>query len=869
MAIARLSRLYGDNLGAFVAVAFGASADPDLALKNFERWLAASSSPETQLSFLAAQPSSARPLGTALGASQHLADQLIQNPELAHLLFDRSSLDRPVRADTIIQEGLNLLKSADSFSHALDRLRFLKQRWHLPIVVNDLQESWSPETVWAALSELADAIMHLATRVVWQHQGLEDSVPWPPIAVVAYGKLGGHEINYSSDVDLAYVHDDDLDPSHAAKVSKMCEQLGRALGDRMGRGALYRVDLRLRPYGRAGPIVRSMRSVEAYFAAHAEVWERQALLRSRVVVGEPAMVERWDRLRLEHSFPARISEVAVREMVATRGRIEELAEGDDLKRGPGGIRDVEFLVQAIQMVHGHAVPDLRVRPTIGALRAMDTHGILDHATVSTLIASYRFLRQLEHRCQIVGDQQTHTLPKGHDARHHLAKLMGLDGWSELENRLEVHRKSTRSLYESVLGFAEPSVSPRTVVGDRMGSHASTVLQWFDVFPESDAFYMSLAENEGSLGRIERILRASPLLVQAFKQSLPLTEALASGEIEEDQGSATSLEQLPLDASPETLARTLRNRWLAAHAAWVLDGDLPLWSTLSNIYDAFLRHCARRLYLSFDIVALGSYAASELVPLSDLDLVFLVEDPRLHPQAEFQAQQLMALVRSLRRYEAPASLDLRLRPEGGKGLLVRTYEGFQTYELESMELWERFALGRSRSVSGSSNAEALVRKASYAVPLTPERLQELVAMKRRIETERVLPTQFHRHVKLGFGGLGDIEWFVQLHQMRYPTASRAGLHVATEERIRELARAQLINAVESEALTNALRYLLRVRTRLQLLGFEADLIPENPDKLERLARLEGYDDPNAFLAHHEGVIGQVRSIYAGGLERLGA
>lgn len=856
-------------MAAFASSAFGAAAAPDLALKNFERWLTASSSPETLLAFLAAQPVAARPLGTALGASQHLADQLIQNPELAHLLFDRSALDRPVCADAIIEEGLNLLKSTDSFTHALDRLRFLKQRWHLPIVVNDLQESWTPETVWAALSELSDAVLHLATRVVWQHHGLENAIPWPPIAVVAYGKLGGHEVNYSSDVDLAYVHSDDLDPSLVSKLSKMCEQLGRALGDRMGRGALYRVDLRLRPYGRAGPIVRSMRSVEAYFAAHAEVWERQALLRSRVVVGDPEMVERWDRLRLEHSFPARISEMAVREMVATRGRIEELAEPDDLKRGPGGIRDVEFLVQAIQMVHGNGKPELRARPTIEALRAMDAHGILDHATVSTLVAAYRFLRQLEHRCQIVGDQQTHTLPKAHDARTHLARLMGLDSWVELEKSLEVHRKATRSLYESVLGFAEPTVSPRTVVGERMGPQANTVLQWFDVFPESDAFYMSLAENEGSLGRIERILQASPLLVQAFKQSLPLTEALASGEIEEDQGNAAALEQLPHNAPPESLARTLRNRWLAAHAAWVLDGELPLWSTLGEIFDAFLQHCSRRLYLGFDVVALGSYAASELVPLSDLDLVFLVEDPRAHPQAEAQAQQLMALVRSLRRYEAPVSLDLRLRPEGGKGLLVRTYDGFQTYELEAMELWERFALGRSRLVAGSPRAEALVRKASYAVPLTPERLQELVAMKRRIETERVLPTQFHRHVKLGFGGLGDIEWFVQLHQMRYPTASRAGLQVATEDRIRELARAQLINAVESEALLGALRYLLRLRTRLQLLGFETDLIPENPDKLERLARLEGFDDPNAFLAHHERVIGQVRSIYVGGLERLGA
>jgi glutamate-ammonia-ligase adenylyltransferase len=228
-----------------------------------------------------------------------------------------------------------------------------------------------------------------------------------------------------------------------------------------------------------------------------------------------------------------------------------------------------------------------------------------------------------------------------------------------------------------------------------------------------------------------------------------------------------------------------------------------------------------------------------------------------------------LAGTLKRHGAPIELDLRLRPEGRQGLLVRTDEGLKAYELERMEMWERFALGQARLVYGRPEAQEVVMHAAYALPLTPERLKDLVSMKKRIESERVMPQHSRRHLKLGYGGLGDIEWFVHLHEMRDPTATKPGESVRLDDGIRALGRARLINAIEVEELRHALKHLLEVRMRLALLGFPHDILPENPDKLDRLAHVSGFEDGNAFLRTHEAVIERVREIYQEGMERLRA
>jgi glutamate-ammonia-ligase adenylyltransferase len=177
------------------------------------------------------------------------------------------------------------------------------------------------------------------------------------------------------------------------------------------------------------------------------------------------------------------------------------------------------------------------------------------------------------------------------------------------------------------------------------------------------------------------------------------------------------------------------------------------------------------------------------------------------------------------------------------------------------------LGHARLIHGSQDAFDVVLELAYGLPITPDRLQELLRMKHRVETERVKPQHLQRNVKLGNGGLNDLEWLVHLHEMRYPGATGADGGGPFDERIRRLFRAQLINALETEFLLSARTHLLDLRLRLQMLGYEEDLVPENPDKLDRLARSFGEVDGNAFLARHEPVIDGVRRLYNESIERL--
>jgi [glutamine synthetase] adenylyltransferase / [glutamine synthetase]-adenylyl-L-tyrosine phosphorylase len=865
----RLEALTGWGLEGFFETTFEDCPAPDVSLINLERWLRASTNPATQMSLLMQAPRLSRLVALILGASQPLADALIQNPEMAGLITDPGVLSRIPERAGILDEGRRLLAATSGYTHALDRLRFLQQTWTLRIVVNDLARVWPPETVWRAVSDLADALIELTLEVSWSEfsaqKGLHSACP---VMVVGFGKLGGRELNYSSDVDLVYVIPDEVDDVLEQQSGRFSEVLGRALSDRMGRGDLYRVDLRLRPFGSAGPVVQRMRAVEAYYRSHAEAWEAQALIRSRPIVGPAALASRWAAMRESVCFRPKLSTATLEAMVAMRERVEAHADADDLKRGHGGIRDVEFLTQALQMVHGHAMADVQSPATLDAVAALLSHGILSEEDAEGLASGYRFLRQLEHRCQLVDGKQTHRLPTGERERERIARLMGYERSSDLDLELDACRSRLRELYRRLVMPPAEAVSYRDQALNALGVLAPLAAEWFDAMPESEAFFQTLVDNEGSLERVRRVLVGAPDLIRHLKTAVSHTEALISGEIEESAGIGR-IELLSTDSPLDRVASAIRSEWLSAALRWVIDDSYDVHGALSALAESSLRHIARRLYAEFEIVGLGSFGAQETTFSSDADLLLLAPEASRHPEAEQEAQQFLSVVQHLRRHGAPIEVDLRLRPEGGQGLLVRTYAGFEAYDLEAMEMWERMALIQARSIYGSQEAERRVRKAALALPLTPERLEQLLEMKRRIETERVRPQHRRRHVKLGLGGLSDIEWYLGLHEMRFPTATEAGTPRRTPERLRALARAGLIHAIEFEELLAGWKILGDTRDRLFLLGFTQDIVPENPDKLDRLAFATGMASGNDFLMRHERTIDTVRAIYTEGVDRLKA
>lgn len=860
----RLAALGGEGVTRFLSESLDGEPEAEATLTNLERWLHSTGSPRLYLEQVVAFGAGAGPLLRLLGASQHLADILIQNPELATAILDAREANVRPSVSEFVEEGLRLLAASSSQRHSLDRLRFLKQRHLLPIAACDLTSAWTQETVWQALSDLAEAIVKLAFDAVWTPFAAQRHLPpESPLSVLAFGKLGGRELNYSSDVDLVYVARTLGDERIERECQRFCEQFGRALSDKMGRGALYRVDLRLRPYGSAGPILRSLESLQGYYKLYAEPWEVQALIKSRVIAG--AELPGWDSFVAERVYQPALSEASLAEMVSMRRRIEEASKGDDIKRGSGGIRDVEFICQAVQLAQGYHHPRIRERGTLPALRAIADEHLLDQTTVNALVEGYTFLRKLEHRAQMAGDRQTHTVPDDPASRDRLARLMGLDGTTELNTTLEFHRRTIQSLYRSILRQEPESRTERELLAETIGRRAPALWQWFDVLPEAAAYYRSLYENEGSLRRVVEVLEEAPALVPAFKNSLELSELLLSGEIEEEKDLTSRIRSLGPTDSPRTVAEALSSAQIAAATRWLLTGRGDLNETLSDIFDSLLRYCVSRLQGELEVIALGSYGCREIGPGSDIDLLLLAHKGQAG--AEMAAQELLSFLTHLKRFGPMVEVDLRLRPEGRKGLLVRSYDGFGAYEVSDMEMWERFALGNARHVSGDPDALDLVRHAAYALPLTPERLQELLAMKGRIESERLKPQHVQRDIKLGHGGLNDIEWTVHLMEMRYPTATKAGETSSVEARIRNLGRASLFNALEVDGLLEARRYLLDLKTRLHLLDIRQNLVPENPDRLNLLAKATGVPDSNAFLRRHQRITDWTRQLFNSALERL--
>ena len=849
----------------FLLPAAEAASRPDQALVNLERWLKAAGNAATQIDSMLSVPQTGTLLVALLGASHQIADVLVQNPELASLVLDPGLLAERPNVGKLAAQIHAMLAGSTGYRHSLDRLRFLKQGWHLRIAAADLGGAWPEEDVWRALSDVADALIDGAAAVVWEEVCRQRGHRGPcPVTIVAMGKLGGQELNFSSDIDLVYLLDDDVDETEERLATKYCETLSRALSDRMGRGSLYRVDLRLRPYGSQGQLAPKFTSVEGYYARYAEPWEHLALIRSRVIVGDKRAEDRWEAMREATSFQTMRGEWVVQELLEVRKRIEESIEDADIKRGSGGIRDVEFLTQILQLLYAHSHPRLKCRQTREALRLLADEGLLDSAAASDLAASYVFLRLVEHRIQLLGDQQSHTVPDELEARSDLALRAGFSSVDSFDAALAMHRWNARNWYESILRPASYAGSaPRDVVLKNAGRLSIAVSRWIDSTEGASAFYLSLSENESSLPRVLAIAERAPALVPLLREDVTVTEQVMTGEILElmDPGGQHSVRGGDWNA----LAAALRRRWLKSAVRWALGASKDFGVEVAGVMDSAVAALLAATEAPFQAIALGSFGAREMALYSDLDVMLFSTDGLSLEENEKAAQKLLASVQGLRRAGAPIELDLRLRPEGRKGRLTVTSESLRAYEQGSMEPWERLALGRARALSGELPPS--VKSAAFGAPLDAQTLASLKKMKRRVESERV-PIQYrHRHIKLGPGGQDDVLWTVQTLWWRHSRAVDLG-RTSVPDRLEALQALGALSAEEFNRLLESWRYLQSLRLHLGLLGFNDEVLPENPDKLARLGAVTGAGGPNEVLSEYERHAKVVRGLYESNWERLG-
>ena len=690
------------------------------------------------------------------------------------------------------------------------------------------------------------------------------------LVVFGLGKLGGGELNFSSDVDLVYAYpqagqSDGARPLAAEEYfARLGQQLARLLDETTADGFSHRVDLRLRPFGSAGRVALSFNGMDQYFQREGRDWERYAWLKARAVAGDIAAGEAWLETLRPFVYRRYLDFTALdglRDMkAAITAEVAHHARLDDIKRGPGGIREIEFLAQSLQLIRGGREASLRERRLLPALQALVDLGQIDPPTGQALADAYRFLRRVENRLQMLRDAQTHALPQGEPERERIALGLGYAHWQALLEALAPHRTRVAAEFAELLAPRVHATAPDTLADywRALPEGDAAPLLGIGLHDPNNAHHMLAdfaqssgvrARSEGARTRLDRVMpallhaairatqpdaalrrvlgllqatlrRTSYLalldeqpsalarLVDVLSRSALLAERLAaypllldelldtriSGPLPDRAALHTAcVDTLQIDDT-EAALRELNERRLALSfriALATLDGrQQPVDSTqqLAWLAEAVVQtvlQLARRELVAahgqvpggaFAIIGYGSLGGLELGFGSDLDLVFLYDHPREVEASDGKrpleagrwfarlAQKVMTLLGAETGAGRLYDIDVRLRPDGGKGALVSSLASYRDYQRDRAWTWEHQALVRARAVAGDAalcEAFVQVRRETLTRVRDPALLHEDVRkMRARMRSELDRSDAGRLDLKQGAGGLVDLEFLLQ-------------------------------------------------------------------------------------------------------------
>ncbi|MEH6417691.1 bifunctional [glutamate--ammonia ligase]-adenylyl-L-tyrosine phosphorylase/[glutamate--ammonia-ligase] adenylyltransferase [Pseudomonas sp. CGJS7] len=703
------------------------------------------------------------------------------------------------------------------------------------------------------------------------------------LVVFGLGKLGGAELNFSSDVDLVYAYEYDgsteFDGRDAARAldaeayfAKLGQQLARLLDELTAEGFCHRVDLRLRPYGNAGRAAWSFAAMEQYFQREGRDWERYAWQKARPVAGDIDAGERFLQAlrpfvyRRYLDFGALDGLRAMKAAISAEVARKELA--DDIKRGPGGIREIEFLVQALQLIRGGREAELRGRRLLPALRELVAQRQIGEDAGAALADDYRFLRRLENRLQMLRDAQTHALPGGDSERARIAIGLGYADWPHLLSELEQRRERVTAEFDALLAPRRRRAAPDALTAywralPESGEVDTLADAGFEAAADADAALRDFARSPGVRAlsdavraRLDRVLPAllqgaaassQPMLalkrllallhnvlrrsaylalldeqpaalsrlVEAVSRSALLAERLASHPLlldelldarvvgplpgreelqaacaEVDGGDDTEASLQALNEVRQSLsfriAMALRDGRQSAEdsarqLAWLADGVAMRVLAMAE-QDVAAAH-GRVPGARFAVLGYGSLGGEELGFGSDLDLVFLYDAPAVEGGASSDgarsldaprwfarlAQKIVALLGAVTAAGRLFDVDVRLRPDGAKGLLVSSLASFSEYQYERAWTWEHQALVRARFVAGDAELRERfedVRARTLTRARDGDKLRgDVAAMRARMQAELDRSDAAYFDLKQGEGGLVDLEFLLQYLVLR--------------------------------------------------------------------------------------------------------
>lgn len=932
----QLVSIVGDNARPILAQV-GLAQNPDQSLSSVLRL--AESHP-AQIKTLLKREEYAKRLCLVLGASSALTDFIERVPESLSIIME-SSIEIPSREEMAGAIGQAVL----SGETAPDKWALLRRSYRqqlLRIALFDLTASDPTNVVTevaAALADLAGAAIEAGLTIArWELIATSEfgtfsaaEVDATDLAVIAMGKCGARELNYISDVDVIFVgesnNQDVIDNQRALEIgTKLATRMMRSMDATAAEPALWQVDPNLRPEGKSGALVRTLESHVAYYERWAESWEFQALLKARPLAGSIELGQRYVAALWPKVWQSATREGFVESAQKMRERvtdyIPEQEVDREIKLGPGGLRDVEFTVQLLQLVHGRTDESIRIRDTISAIQKLSQAGYIGRNEAALFESHYRYLRVLEHRIQLSAMRRTHLMPTDEVSQRALARVFGtrstaeelLANWSRVKSEVRaLHQKifyrpllsavskldpdslqlSTDQIEDRLhaIGFIDPKSALSHINALTSGlSRRATIqrqllpvlLQWFAEGTDPDAALVSfrrlsedlgdshwylrmLRDSSGAAERMTHVLGNSRMATSLFERipeaaawfdDVELLRPLAYDQISEEISAIIDRHD-GSDAAAAAI-RSIRRREVLRLAIGAVLDVLKLEDVqagLTSVYDCYLvgmlglaqLRNKTNTSIEFSIVAMGRYGGRELGFGSDADVMFVHrklsgDDDLVQKVAERLVADLRQLVKDpILEFE----LDLELRPEGNKGPITRSIGSYSSYYERWSDTWEAQALLRARVIGGDHALQhdfiSLIEQYRYPKDVSDLAIIEIRRIKARMESER-LPqgADPKRHMKLGRGSLSDVEWVVQLLQLRNGAEHTELRTPQTIPALSAAVTAGLIAEHDARVLSEAWTFVSRCRSASVLWdGKRTDVLPTDRRQLEGMARIMGY------------------------------
>jgi glutamate-ammonia-ligase adenylyltransferase len=846
-----------------------------------------------------------------LAVSSICATRLTQNPETLLWLHEAEVCLAPRGYPEMLGE-LHALAGDTIAQQDFAALRFWKGREMARVALRELANVAPLEETTGELSQIAE----ICLRRVFEHWNTElrkrHGSPAAEFVILGLGKLGGGELNHSSDVDLLFLYGEEGQLTPHISYHEFFNRLGKKILETFSTphpaGSLFRIDLRLRPEGSAGPLARSLESMENYYSGFGETWERLALIKAREIAGSRELAYEFLRQHQPFIYPKSATPDLLDEIASIKHRIERDIVGmekleRDVKLGRGGIRDIEFIVQTLQLIHGARHPFLQEPNMLKALRALRELDLLPTDEVLTLDQTYRFLRRVEHRLQIEAEQQTHVVPRAPEALQRLAlslrfssskdfaaslhqrmhgvrpifqRIISKPATTAAGNDLEIFKDQKRAakaltdLAQSAAGF---HIAPRT--RQIFGKLRPVLIGWLAKSADPDATlnqFIRFVEAYGLRSLLFELLVANPRLLELLLKTFDASRFAGELLIRRPQ----LLEDITRDPAfdqPRSVAENLRRLEASGADANNLDpirayrqrqllriilrevlglaSPATIFVELSNLAEACLLFTVRLVGAEqITTIALGKFGGREISYGADLDVLFVGDDDRA-------TQRLMTAMAQPTAEGNIWALDARLRPEGEKGPVICSVETYQWYYTNRARPWELQALSRARAIGGPEQSEFMqiaqgARRRAGDDPNLPKTIDDMLE---RIRRERGSGSDF-LDLKTGRGGIIEAEFLVQALQMR-ENISEPNLRRAIDQ----LHQGGHMNECEVATLENAYGTLRRCELVLRRYDNRSvSTLPSDPDEQRKFAVRLGYPELESFRRDYVDARETIHALY---------